>query len=1038
MEIKEQCWSSFKDRMSSIGNHKGIKFFREIGPDLHRKNYKSWFHKWRHNLDRETIRVISRIRANHYNLRESLARKNFISCGKCDCDQADEDIYHVIFDCGLYNQERSLIWEKMEKEIELVAKSVIELIKLNNRAPGLGDQVINGMRRSTEKQRSVAIPIKNGMEHLAECVDAQLSTSSYAGQPRYSHAASPYIRASRSAGQRTQEAATTRDLLTRGGRRRKKKKGKGTEGKEPSRSTPKGVPTSTPKATLKSAPKAALGAGDKSTPKKPGSTPGKVGTDKPGAPPPKPAKNKKRRTRKRRRRLKRSAVVMQPAAGKSYADVLGKIRRQVRPEETETELRQIRKTQRGGVLVELARCKDQRALQEAIKAAVGEDAEVRALVPRMRVEICDLDCCTTGEEVRAPVAQTLGDQLKGELKVAIEEAVSIRLIARNRIKIGWINCRVRRCVEVTKCFKCLGYGHTKRDCKGPDRSNACWRCGKDRHKSNDCTSPPRCMLCADLGVQQLDHAPRSGACKAFRDVLVPGNERRNGDGDPRKPEPQPGRRQPPHSAVLGRWALTWWWCASSTETGTARRGKLDDLEDALRDMDGGLVVTSDFNARAPEWGIPTPNARGKLVMEMASRLGLIVLNTGTTPTYRRPGFGVSIPDVTLVSECLGRRTTGWRVLEDFTGSDHQYITFRISSDGSAQHGRSRRPLGWNTAKRDEGKFSECMSRGLRGIPPAPREHPGRDVAEAMTVERPSPGVLVDGPGTSQVWTGTSLRRECLKLRRLAQRAPRRTEASDRSAEYRAAKKTLNRAIKDSKARCWRELCDEANRDPWGQAYKLITRRIRSPVAQGTLDAATTERVVDGLFLNNPARDFYSEPGDRDVVPTFILEELQSVVGSLKPRKAPGPDGIPAEALKMVARLHPDLLLKMYNTCLRGGVFPSPWKDARLVLISKGKGASDSPSSYQPVCMLNTAGKVMEKMLKTRLLRAVQAAGDLSDRQHGFRRGHSTISAISDVVEAVGRAYEASHRTRPLVLLVTLDGRNAFNSARWIDMLRALE
>lgn len=102
---------------------------------------------------------------------------------------------------------------------------------------------------------------------------------------------------------------------------------------------------------------------------------------------------------------------------------------------------------------------------------------------------------------------------------------------------------------------------------------------------------------------------------------------------------------------------------------------------------------------------------------------------------------------------------------------------------------------------------------------------------------------------------------------------------------------LNRAIKDSKAHCWRELCDEVNRDPWGQAYKLVTRKIRLPAAQGTLDAATIERVVDGLFPNHPARDFYPEPGDEEIVPTFTREELQSAVG-FRAGKVPGPDGGP--------------------------------------------------------------------------------------------------------------------------------------------------
>ncbi|XP_046143224.1 uncharacterized protein LOC123988176 [Osmia bicornis bicornis] len=208
--------------------------------------------------------------------------------------------------------------------------------------------------------------------------------------------------------------------------------------------------------------------------------------------------------------------------------------------------------------------------------------------------------------------------------------------------------------------------------------------------------------------------------------------------------------------------------------------KLDDLEDALRDMNGGLVVAGDFNARALEWGMPAPNTRGKLVMEMASRLGLIVLNTGTTPTYRRPGFGDSIPDVTLVSECLGRRAVGWRVMEDFTGSVHQYITFQISSGRAAQHRNPQRPLGWNTAKLDEEKFAECLSRGLGGISSAPGVRPDRSFAEALvsdtmrlitracdaSIPRKKPW---KGRAQAYWWTDqiASLRRECLRLRRLA-------------------------------------------------------------------------------------------------------------------------------------------------------------------------------------------------------------------------------------------------------------------------------
>ena len=89
-------------------------------------------------------------------------------------------------------------------------------------------------------------------------------------------------------------------------------------------------------------------------------------------------------------------------------------------------------------------------------------------------------------------------------------------------------------------------------------------------------------------------------------------------------------------------------------------------------------------------------------------------------------------------------------------------------------------------------------------------------------------------------------------------------------------------------------------------------------------------------------------------------------------------------------------------------------------------------------MLDTAGKLFEKLIKSRLHAAVERAGGLSQRQYGFRPGKSTVDAIQEVVEAVRVAENRNHYSRRMVFLVTLDVRNAFNSARWTDMLEALD
>ncbi|XP_053989523.1 uncharacterized protein LOC128882011 isoform X2 [Hylaeus volcanicus] len=131
VEIKQKFWNKFKEKMEEIGEIKGRKFFEQIGTEMNRKFYKPWFYKFRHNLDRETVRVISRIRSNHYNLKESLARKGIIGDPECDCGQGVEDIDHVIVECTLYNWERDYIHQNLRKEILKVGESTYELIRMN-------------------------------------------------------------------------------------------------------------------------------------------------------------------------------------------------------------------------------------------------------------------------------------------------------------------------------------------------------------------------------------------------------------------------------------------------------------------------------------------------------------------------------------------------------------------------------------------------------------------------------------------------------------------------------------------------------------------------------------------------------------------------------------------------------------------------------------------------------------------------------------------------------------------------------------------
>ena len=108
-----------------------------------------------------------------------------------------------------------------------------------------------------------------------------------------------------------------------------------------------------------------------------------------------------------------------------------------------------------------------------------------------------------------------------------------------------------------------------------------------------------------------------------------------------------------------------------------------------------------------------------------------------------------------------------------------------------------------------------------------------------------------------------------------------------------------------------------------------------------------------------------------------------------------------------------------------------------MLINKAKPSGNAASSFQPLCMLDTAGKVFEKFLQPRISQAVQEAGGLSVRQHGFCKNHSTLHTVREgveIAEAMQTGYSYSWKT---TILVTLDVKNAYNTMNWSDTIYAL-
>lgn len=230
-----------------------------------------------------------------------------------------------------------------------------------------------------------------------------------------------------------------------------------------------------------------------------------------------------------------------------------------------------------------------------------------------------------------------------------------------------------------------------------------------------------------------------------------------------------------------------------------------------------------------------------------------------------------------------------------------------------------------------------------------------------------------------------------------------------------------------------------NRDPWGRPYKTVMKRLKSLPMLAPTCPNLLRRIVTSLFPKQRDSVYQVEYAvEEEVIPLITAEELMNACNRVGTSKAPGPDGIPNIALKTAIKARPDIFIEMYNACITEGVFPGPWKKQRLVLLPKGKRPPDDPSSYRPLCMLDTIGKILERIVYNRL---EQVMGDrLAENQFGFRKGRSTLDAVGLVVNIAKKAISGKRWKRgakKYCLISTLDIKNAFNSARWDCKQKAL-
>jgi len=94
-------------------------------------------------------------------------------------------------------------------------------------------------------------------------------------------------------------------------------------------------------------------------------------------------------------------------------------------------------------------------------------------------------------------------------------------------------------------------------------------------------------------------------------------------------------------------------------------------------------------------------------------------------------------------------------------------------------------------------------------------------------------------------------------------------------------------------------------------------------------------------------------------------------------------------LKHLPQRAVSLLAKIFNAVLLTHHFPSVWKHAEVISTLKPWKDLSQPSSYRPISLLDTIGKLFQKILLARILHVLSKRGLMYDEHFGFRPRHGT-------------------------------------------------
>ena len=276
-------------------------------------------------------------------------------------------------------------------------------------------------------------------------------------------------------------------------------------------------------------------------------------------------------------------------------------------------------------------------------------------------------------------------------------------------------------------------------------------------------------------------------------------------------------------------------------------------------------------------------------------------------------------------------------------------------------------------------------------------------------------------------------------RDLAQKKAAETGKADDWKHFRKLRNQINSKLKKEKTQ-WQanrmEMCSNTS-DTWKTVKNWLGWKSGGPPTQLVVDGELKSKPKDlskcmnEFFINkvrnlradipacrkDPFERLQSLMANRNCVFSFKAvhpDEVKKVIDNLKNSKTCGVDNIDSFVIKLAGTDLTPAITHIANLSLSQSYFPSTWKTAKVIPLFKKEDAT-LPKNYRPVSLLPVTSKILERVAYQQLVEYLEQNHLLHHSHHGFRKHHSTTTALLEMYSSWVEAYQEDKVTAVVLL-----------------------